>query len=130
MLAAVHRVIAITSSLISSDFFNKPAMFLYSGNVLMVTYFQNSIWDHSTRHRELAKANLNQTIEREYRVGCNLAIGNALFAIVVTFFSPLLAFITLFTRTFMFRRSAQQWVARITQRRMAKRKIKEHREHF
>lgn len=52
-------------------------------------------------------------------------MGNALFAIAITFFSPLFAFITLFTRTFMFRRSAQQYLARLTQRQAAKDKLKE-----
>ena len=109
-----------TSSLISEDFFNKPAMVLYSANVLMVTYFQNAIWDHASGHKELMKPTITAAVEREYRIGCNLAMGNAIFAIAVTFFSPLFAFITLFTRTFMFRQSAQQWVARLTRKRIAK----------
>ncbi|HEY4197635.1 MAG TPA: TMEM175 family protein [Mucilaginibacter sp.] len=120
-------LLPFTTSLISSDFFNKPAMFLYSGNVLMVTYFQNAIWDHVSIHRELAKDTLTKNINREYRVGCNIAIGNALFAIVATFFSPLLAFITLVTRTFLFRRSAQRWVARVTQKRIKKKEMVERR---
>jgi uncharacterized membrane protein len=117
-------LLPFTSSLISSDFFNKPAMFLYSFNVLMVTYFQNAIWDHATGHRRLSKDTITTNIVREYRVGCNLAMGNAIFAMAVSFFSPLLAFITLFARSFTFRQSAQQWVARVTQRRMAKEKKK------
>jgi uncharacterized membrane protein len=119
-------LLPFTTSLISSDFFNKPAVFLYSINVLLVTYFQNAIWDHVTAHKELVKANVTKAIAREYRVGCNLAIGNALFAIALAFISPLVAFIVLFARTFTFRQSAQQWVARITQRRIAKANKTEH----
>lgn len=121
-------LLPFTSSLISTDFFNKPATFVYSANVLAVTYFQNAIWDHSTRFKkQLAKSSLTASIEREYRVGCNLAMGNAIFAMAVCFLSPLFAFITLFGRTLMFRRSAQEWVARVTQRRKAKaQKQKEH----
>ncbi len=115
-------LLPFTSSLISSDFFDKPAMFVYSINVLIVTYFQNALWDHATGNRELRKEPISKNVIREYRVGCNLAMGNALFAILITFISPLVAFITMFARTFMFRRSAQQWVARVTQRRLAKRK--------
>jgi uncharacterized membrane protein len=119
-------LLPFTTTLISRDFFNKPAMFMYSGNVLLVTYFQNALWDHATQKR-LTKDTATAGIVREYRVGCNLAIGNALFAIAVTAFSPLFAFITLFGRTFMFRRSAQQWLARVTQRRVAKAKMVERR---
>jgi len=117
-------LLPFTSSLISADFFNKPAMFMYSINVLAVTCFQNMIWDYSTTHKELLKPALNETVEREYRVGCNLAMGNALFAIAATFISPLFAFITLFARTFTFRRTAQQYIARLTQRGIAQDKMK------
>ena len=95
---------------------------MYAANVLVVTYFQNTIWDYAIIHKDLLKNTITETIEREYRVGCNLAIGNALFAIAVTFLSPLFAFITLVARTFMFRRSAQQQVARWTKKRAQRRK--------
>ena len=112
-------LLPFTSSLISNDFFNRPAMLMYSVNVLAVTCFQNMIWDYATTNKELLKDTITETVEREYRVGCNLAMGNALFAIVISFLSPLFAFIILFTRTFMFRRSAQQYISRLTQRRAA-----------
>jgi uncharacterized membrane protein len=115
-------LLPFSSTLISADFFDKPAMFVYSFNVLMVTYFQNAIWDHATGKGALTKETISKNTVREYRVGCNLAMGNALFATIVSFFSPLFAFITLIGRSLMFRRSAQQWVARITARRMAHRK--------
>lgn len=113
-------LLPFTSSLISTDFFNKPAMLMYSTNVLIVTCFQNMIWDYATTHKELLKNGVSETIEREYRVGCNLAMGNAVFAIGISFFSPLFAFVTLFTRTFMFRRAAQQYIYRLTQRQAVK----------
>lgn len=94
----------------------------------LVTYFQNAIWDYATTHRGLTKDSVTAAVKREYRVGCNIAIGNALIAIVATFISPLVAFGILFTRTFTFRRSAQQYVARFTQRWKAKRKVVERRE--
>ncbi len=120
-------LLPFTSSLVSNDFFNKPAMLMYSINVLIVAYFQNTIWDHAVIHKELFKSTITTDVEREYRVGCNLAIGNALFAIGITFLSPLLAFIALFGRTFMFRRSAQQYLARLTARKTAKGKLEKHR---
>lgn len=116
-------LLPFTSSLISDDFFNKPAMLLYSINVLMVSLFQNMIWDHATGKMEQLKNTIPEAVEREYRVGCNLAMGNAGIAILISFFSPFLAFIALFTRTFMFRRAAQQYIFRLTQRNIAKENI-------
>ena len=101
---------------------------MYSINVLAVTCFQNMIWDYAVVKKHLLKDTITETVEREYRVGCNLAMGNAIFAIGVTFLSPLIAFITLFTRTFMFRRVAQQYIARVTQRKAVKDKMKEKRQ--
>lgn len=116
-------MLPVTSALISTDLFNRPAMVLYSVNVLLVSCMQNMIWDHATTHKELLKPSVTETVEREYRIGCNLAMGNAIIAIVITFFSPLLAFLVLFTRTFMFRRAAQQYIARLTKRAEAKDKF-------
>ena len=113
-------LLPFTSSLIGNDPFNRTAMLVYSVNVLLVTYFQNMIWDQATMHKELLKDTVTDALEREYRVGCNLAMGNALIAIVITFFSPIVAFIALFSRTFMFRRAAQQYIARLTKRTEAK----------
>jgi len=97
-------------------------MVMYSVNVLIVTYFQNAIWDYVTDNRKLLKPTVTATVLREYRIGSNLAMGNALFAIGITFISPLFAFITLFLRTFMFRRSAQQYIYHLTQRNANKKK--------
>ncbi|RYE26518.1 MAG: DUF1211 domain-containing protein [Sphingobacteriales bacterium] len=113
-------LLPVSSSLVSNDFFNHPAMIVYSLNVLAISVFQNMIWDHLVNHKELSKPNLTDTIEREYRIGCNLAMGNAGTAIALSFLSPVLAFITLLFRSLMFRRSAQQYLARLTAKRAAR----------
>lgn len=118
-------LLPFTSSLISNDFFNKPAMVMYSVNVLVVAIFQNAIWDYTTTNEVLLKDSITDVVKREYRVGCNLAMGTALFAVGITFVSPLVAFIALFTRIFMFRRSAQQYLYRLTKRDEAKDKLKQ-----
>jgi uncharacterized membrane protein len=120
-------LLPFTSSLISTDFFNKPASLLYSINVLLVSYFQNMIWDHAVMHKDLMKNTITETVEREYRVGCNLAMVNALVAIGISFFSPFIAFIALFARTFMFRRQAQQYIYRLTAKQAAKDKMNDRR---
>jgi uncharacterized membrane protein len=124
-------LLPFSASLTSADFFNKPAMLIYSFNILAVSCFQNLIWDHVVEHKNLMRENITETIEREYRVGCNLAMGNAGFAIVISLFSPIFAFITLLTRTLMFRRSAQQYIARLTAKQEAKDKFprRRHRDH-
>lgn len=114
-------LLPFTSSLVSADFFNKPAMLTYSLNILAVSIFQNMIWDHVTNYKVLLKPTITAAVIREYRVGCNFAMINALTAISLTLLSPLLAFFVLFTRSFVFRRSAQQYIARLTQRRAGKR---------
>ena len=113
-------LLPFTSSLTSNDFFNKPAMLMYSANILIITCLQNMIWDYASDHRELLKDTITAAVKREYRIGSNLAMVNAAFAVAITFLSPLLAFITLFARIFMFRRSAQQYLAHLTQRKAAK----------
>jgi uncharacterized membrane protein len=112
-------LVPFTSSLISSDFFDKPAMLLYCINVLLVTVFQSVIWHYATHHKHLLKDTITDSVVREYRVGCNVAIVNALLALVITFFLPLLAFIVLFTRSFTFQRGAQKYVARLTAKQEA-----------
>ncbi|MBS1915293.1 MAG: DUF1211 domain-containing protein [Bacteroidetes bacterium] len=51
-----------STSLISAHFFAKPAIFTYSLNVLLVTIFQNTIWDYAAEHPQFLKENQNQEV--------------------------------------------------------------------
>jgi uncharacterized membrane protein len=105
-------LLPFTTSLIGEDFFNKAAMFVYSINILLVTYFQNAIWDRASGTKGLTRDSLTKVIRQENQVMCKLAIGNAAIAMVVVFLSPFVAFILLLARTFMLQLSAQRWVAK------------------
>jgi hypothetical protein len=48
------------------------------------------------------KEHITDEINKNYRISCNIAMGNALLATAVSFLSPLIAFILLFTRLPMF----------------------------
>jgi uncharacterized membrane protein len=101
--------IPFATSLLSSHFFDKAAIFTYSFIVLMVTIFQNNIWDYVANHPVLLKENQNEVLIKEYRIACNLAMFNALLACTVSFLSPIAAFLILVTRLPMFGISARRF---------------------
>jgi TMEM175 potassium channel family protein len=91
-------ILPFSSSLVSDYFTDKASNFVYSLNVLCITIFQNLIWDYASDRPDFLKENTNPEIIRSYRVACNVAMFNAVVAIVLCFISPLTAFIVLFTR--------------------------------
>jgi len=95
-----------STTLVSTHLFDTPAIFIYSLNTLFITCFQNLIWDYASGKPEFHKETLTEEVNRENRIACNLAMINAILAILLSFISPVLAFIILFTRTLMFRLSA------------------------
>ncbi len=97
------------TSLVSSHFFDKAAIFTYSFNVLMVTIFQNNIWDYASTHPLLLKENQSEAVLKNYRVACNLAMFNALLACCISFLSPIAAFLILVTRLPLFTLSANRF---------------------
>jgi hypothetical protein len=71
---------------------------MYSLNVLFITIFQNTLWDYVAVRPEYLKEDATEKIVRNYRIACNVAMVNALIAIVLSFISPITAFIILFSR--------------------------------
>jgi len=96
-----------SASLISSYFFDTPAIFIYSLNTLLITLFQNWIWDYVAVRPEFLKDSVDETTIYNYKLSCNIAIINALIAVGLSFVSSRAAFIILFTRLPMI------WVARL-----------------
>ena len=105
-------LVPFSSSLISDYFFDKVAMLAYCINIFAITCFQNMIWDYAMDHKHLVKESLTDDTDREYRTACNLAMANALLAIAVAFFSPLIAFLILLSRSVMFQLSARRFELR------------------
>jgi uncharacterized membrane protein len=90
-------LLPFTSSLVSTHFFDIPAMVAYCFNIFFLTIFQNMIWDYaSVRPDFLKDADLETIIF--YRRACNVAMINALIALGIAFFWPLAAFIILLSR--------------------------------
>lgn len=95
-----------STSLVSSYFFDTPAIFLYSLNIFCIAVFQNSIWDYASgvnggkesEHNFLKKDSITDFMISQYRLFCNLDMLNALLAIALSFFSPPIAFVSLFTK--------------------------------
>ena len=97
-------LLPFTTSLISDYFFDTPAMFAYSLNIFLITLFQNHIWDYtSVFNPQLLKAGALDTLsDKRIRLYCNLDMVNSIIAVVVSFFSPVIAFILLLTKIPMF----------------------------
>ena len=91
-------LLPFSATLVSSYFTDVTAIFLYSLNVLFITLFQNMIWDHVAVRKEYLDENISEEMIWDLRLGCNVAMINALLAIGISFISPLVAFIILFTR--------------------------------
>lgn len=87
-----------TTSLISSDFSDSPAIFMYCMNTLFITLFQNQIWDYVAVRPEFLNERLTGEVNFANRISCNVAMLNALLASVLALFYPVPAFIVLACR--------------------------------
>jgi hypothetical protein len=70
----------------------------YCFNVLFITIFQNQIWDYVAVWPEYLKEKVTRSVVDDYRLSCNIAMINALLAVVVSFLNTPLAFVILFLR--------------------------------
>ncbi|MFT3680006.1 MAG: TMEM175 family protein [Ferruginibacter sp.] len=95
-------ILPFTTTLVSAHLFDEAAIFSYCINVLMVTLFQNQIWDYVAVRPAYLKENTDPELIRNFRISCNIAMLNALLAAGISFISPLAAFLILFTRLPMF----------------------------
>jgi uncharacterized membrane protein len=105
-------ILPFTTSLISAHLFDTAAIFAYCINVLMITLAQNLIWDYASARPDYLKENTDAETIRNHRIACNVAMINALVAVTISFFSPLIAFIILFTRLPMFGLTAKYYKRR------------------
>ena len=98
-----------STSLVSTYFFDTPAIFLYSLNILLIAFCQNLIWDYASdmnwfskgtpnRNEFLKEDTITALMISQFRLFCNLDMINALLAVALSFLSPVVAFISLFTK--------------------------------
>jgi uncharacterized membrane protein len=92
-------LLPFSTSLVSSHFFDTAAIFTYSLNTFLIALFQNYIWDYVSLKPSYLKAEtINKSIIFQLRLYCNLDMINAIMAVIVSFFSPVIAFILLITK--------------------------------
>lgn len=93
-----------TTSLISTHFTDAPAIFLYCINVFMLSVLQNFLWDYAAHDKVgfVNKEKAGVDIMSRMRIMFNLDMLNALIAVIVSFFSPVTAFILLFFKIPLF----------------------------
>lgn len=127
-------LIPFTTNLLSDNLTNIPAVSTYCANIFLLSVAQNLIWDYAcdkvvlfpgakamSSGETLLKENVLQATIREYRLACNIMMVNSLFALILSFFVPVLAVIILFSRILFFRRAAVQWMNKSIERRNKKR---------
>jgi len=90
-----------STSVVSAYFKQTASTFIYSLNILMVTVCQNVIWDYVAVRPDYLKEDTDPKLIRDFRIYANVAQVNGLIAVGLSFISPLLAFIILFTRPAM-----------------------------
>jgi len=91
-------ILPFSSSWVSDYFNDNASILVYSVNVLFITIFQNITWDYASGKTGYLKESATPEIINDYRAACTIAMLNAIIAIILCFFSPLTAFIILFTR--------------------------------
>ncbi len=91
-------LLPFSTTLVSTHFFDTPAIFIYSLNILMIALFQNYIWDYASVKPEYLKDTIDKGTVYQIRLFCNLDMINGLIAIAVSFFFPAIAFLLLFTK--------------------------------
>lgn len=92
-------ILPFSTSLVSSYFFDTPAIFIYSLNTFFIVLFQNFIWDHASfEYKYVRPEAINSATISRIRIFCNLDMVNAVLAIGISFISPSAAFIVLLTK--------------------------------
>src|ERR1700740_932781 len=87
-----------TTSLISSHFTDTAAVFLYCANIFVLSVFQNTLWDYAVWNKNnfVDRSKVGEENIRRMRIMFNLEMVNGIVSIIVSFFSPTVAFILLF----------------------------------
>lgn len=91
-------LLPFSTTLVSGYFSDTAAICTYSLNLFFISVFQNNIWDYSRRKRFHNKDLISEEAISRFRLFCNLDMLNALVAVGLSFVSPVIAFILLFTK--------------------------------
>ncbi|MBE7171181.1 MAG: DUF1211 domain-containing protein [Williamsia sp.] len=91
-------LLPFSTSLVSNYFFDAPAICVYSSNVLLIAFFQNWIWDYASDRNLVDREKLHAPLDSRIRLFCNLDMLNGLVGVGISFISPVVAFVLLFTK--------------------------------
>jgi uncharacterized membrane protein len=91
-------LLPFATSLVSNYFFDGPAIFIYCLVMLIISIFQNMIWDYSAVHQFIDREKLPEHWETRIRAFCNLDMINSGLALLLAHWFPTTAFIILFTK--------------------------------
>ena len=89
-------LLPFSTSLVSNYFSDVAAMATYSFNILIIAIFQNATWDYASDHNFTNQ--VPKEVESRGRFLCNMDMINSLVGLGLSFISPLVAFIILFTK--------------------------------
>lgn len=119
-----------STSLLSEHLSDLLAIFLYCLNIFMLSIFQNFIWDYAcdrliylpgrpivSPKETLLKPHTSGETITLFRLACNIAMANALLALLLSLWWPAVALLVLFSRIIFFRTAAVQWMERGLERR-------------
>lgn len=87
-------LLPFTTSLVSKYFFDEPAQFLYSLNILLISVLQNII----LRYASLKSIFENKVLFERFQLLLTLDILNSLLGVILSFVNPFCAFAILFTK--------------------------------
>lgn len=96
-------ILPFTSTLLSEYFNQTVSTFVYSCNMLCVALCQNFIWDYASVRPDYLRESTTEEIIFVYRFDSNVAIFNAILASILSFWSPIAAYIVLFIRPMVVR---------------------------
>jgi uncharacterized membrane protein len=91
-------LLPFSTTLISMHFTDPAAIMVYCANVLLITVFQNNIWDYVSKRPEFLQLGLDERIIRFYRRACKVAMINSVISLFVAFFFPIAGFVILVVR--------------------------------
>lgn len=92
-------VLPFSTTVVSTYFGDSPAILLYTLNIFLISFIQNSIWQYASQKEDFINTEtLPEEFKKRYQIMFNLDMLNGLIAVVLSFFNPILAFILLYTK--------------------------------
>ena len=91
-------ILPFSTSILSDHLNETAAVFCYTLNILLVSIFQNLLWDYSVWEKKgfVNTDDIDEEHQKRYKIMFNLDMLNGLISLIICFFAPFAAFILLF----------------------------------